>query len=173
MPLVRFELPFDRVYAAASNGALGTATAALTITAAGSGGLYSTPFRTPLDMDRSREAHLYAALYKPGGALVPAGFVAIQVVRTIARPDLAAADLPTTTFLEIPANHPNNTPIYFDLEDPLDPLFPPGILQPDDLVGLRVARLGTNPGDDWASTLGIVTMLWLEYSENCRGAFCC
>jgi len=168
MPTSRLQLHFERFYVAANNFLLGSCTPAVSVTATQNGGFYVHPQRTPVDLDLSRPARLYVALFAGVNSTPTPGDVEIRAGCNITDPTNDVLDESFSNYLPIPANFPFKRPTYFELTADGDPMFPAHSLTPHSIFGLRISRNGGSIEDNWPYTLGIVTTAWLEYSQNCR-----
>lgn len=172
MPLNRLLLPCPLTRGTTAPTVLGSAIDAVMMTASQDGGLWSMPFRTPLDMDRSRPATLRICLFMPSGAPIAAAEVTLRIVRTIVEDGGGQTSLTTNNPFTVPNFWPVQQPLFVNPEVVGSELFPAGILTPNSLIGLTIERRGSAPLDNWPNTLGLVRLAWFEYSQDCRWCLC-
>lgn len=167
MPNQRLPLHFDHNYSTGNLAQLGSYAFATSITLNGTGGWYAHPVTTPLNMDRSRIARLFVWVFNPGAPVTPSGVVRLTASYTLSRPGVTALDFPKLHLLTIPDLQPQNQPLLVEFRPGGLPYLEAGLLQPDSILGIQVARAGAHASDTWTGTLGILNSAYLEYSENC------
>jgi hypothetical protein len=168
VPSVRLQLPASRLHASATTNTLGQSITAVTIGPTQLGGLFLPPFRTPRDYDQSRPARLYLGIFNPSGAAHAAGDLAIRTTLDLATPDVGLSPDDWTENYAIEANWVPQRYRAIEITNAGEPALPARYLSNFSVLGIRIARNGTDPTDTWPGTLGIITTAWIDYTQECR-----
>jgi len=133
-------------------------------------GFYMLPRPLPKNIDPSRPSYL-TALLAPATNAVGTYTAVLQLLVTLYRANTLLESSFTQT-VQLPTNWLTTTPVTALLDDGSGVTFPAATFHPDDWLGLRFMRLGSQILDTFPATILLAMALDWTYSPRCQ-LICC
>jgi len=166
--------PYALPYATSTQTTIGLVARAQQVSSVADGGFYCSPRSLPPDFDPSYPSDLN--IWWLAGAAITGTDKVVRLHTTFTRLSLDGTtyDDSRTVDITLPSGLAANTLFYTTLLDAGDAnTFPGHYFSAGDALGLRAARIGSNPADTYPGVVKLATDLELRYHQRCQAVCCC